>query len=116
MKEKNFTLHRFHMAGMDITSVVTADEEFAGLMDLIRSSNRIINKNDGVRMTDEHIDRLAAAKHIPMIARGALTEPIFARYGVDTTFMSIIVRGQGENVLMNAIAEMEPEVPQSQLN
>ena len=96
------TKHQFQMPnGALLTSVVMSEEEFSELCDLISeivADTPPVNPDHGERMTEKEVDLIREAKHVPMMARGTLTERIFDKYDIPTNHASFIVRGQGENV------------------
>lgn len=71
-----------------ITALVIDEPEFVELC-----------KEFTVLMTDEEVQRLIKARHVPLICAGTKTQKFFDRYGVTTSMMSIIVRGAGPEVV-----------------
>jgi hypothetical protein len=96
------TKHEFQLPdGSLLVSVVMSEEEFSEMCDFIKElliEKPPVNVAQGERMKPEHVEAIREAKHLPMIARGTLTEPVFDKYGISTDKASFIVRGQGENV------------------
>lgn len=93
------TKHQFSIPdGRLLTSVVMDEGEFSGLCDLIE---KIIaeappaNAATGKRMSPGDVGRIREAKHVPMMARGTLTEEVFDHYAIGTDLATFIVRGQG---------------------
>ena len=110
---QTYTLHKFDFSGMDLTCVVTSPEDFSSLIQTLRDNQkgRVTVINTETRISEDDINRLAEARHIPMVCRGTATESIFSRYGVETRYMSVVVRGEAfQQFLMQM-----PQVPQSQL-
>lgn len=84
------TKHDFMMAGQPFVSLVMDESEFAELMDVVRET--------GV-LSEEQIETIAEAGHLPMVIRGSRTEPIFVKYDVRTRMLAAVVRGKGEELL-----------------
>ena len=84
-----------------ITSVVVSQELWNEFIDELKLRNKIkiYNANDGHRIDDVKLETIRSNKHIPMIARGSLTDFIFLRFGVNTKYMSVIVRGEGMRIM-----------------
>jgi len=81
-----------------MTSVVCSDEEFENLILVIHQMSRATEIRSGSRISDEQIAALKDAKHIPLMARGTLTQSFFDMFGVPGNYMSVIVRGEGPRV------------------
>ena len=97
---KNFV---FEMPdGSTVTSVVMDMDDFNEMCDfilekIVRAGTTNVKTQQGLTETD--VACIRAAKHVPMAQRGTKTQPLFDRYGVETRLMSVIVRGEGENLL-----------------
>ena len=83
-----------------LTSVVLDETDFMKLCDDLAG---IVNIGSGERADAAQIECLKIAKHLPMMKRGTATQEFFERFGVETDYMSVIVRGQGRRVLDNII-------------
>jgi hypothetical protein len=87
--------------GKKVTSIVMEQADFDVLCDeLERIDVAMRNVTHGgsqdiVRAKKEHIDTIRDAKMLPMMARGTKTEHIFDTFGVETDYITAIVRGQG---------------------
>ncbi len=79
----------FEINGIVLTSVVLDEAEF----------NSFVNSFAEIGMTKADIELLVEGKHIPMIKKGTKTQQFFDRYGIETEFMSAIVRGAGSRVM-----------------
>lgn len=87
--------------GRIITSVVMDEGEFSGLCDAVAEmvkSAPPVNLKGGARFSRADVDKIRAAKNLPCISRGTLTQTIFEKYEIDTVLASFIVRGEGERV------------------
>jgi hypothetical protein len=100
------TIHRFDIGGKILSSVVVSEEEWDFLIDMMKTMNRVAIK-DGGRITDAQLEHIRKSKHIPMIARGTLTEKVFQHLGVEDALMSVIVRGMGPSVYNDLISTKE---------
>jgi hypothetical protein len=109
---EKFTVHEFEFGTRApngdpgpwrISSVVVSPEEFADLMETLRS-NRFKN-NNGREIDMKDIQVIEEARHIPMVYRGTVTRFLFERYGVHTNYMSVIVRGSGVEVYERYMCE-----------
>jgi hypothetical protein len=93
------TKFKFEVNGEIITSIVMSEEEFETLLGQIANGDPVVNVRTGGRMKSEDIEALRQAKHVPFIGRGSKTEFLFQSYDVETSVMSVIVRGQGQKIL-----------------
>ena len=84
----------------ELTSVVLDEADFMKLCDDLAG---IFNIGSGDRADAAQVECLKVAKHIPMIKRGTRTQEFFDRFGIETDYMSVIVRGQGRMVFDNMI-------------
>jgi hypothetical protein len=95
------TKHEFVFDGETLTSIVMSEEEFDELLDFLKflfMTKAPMNMRTNTRFTEKDLANLRSAKHVPMVARGTVTEPIFQKYEVTSGKMSFIVRGQGPDV------------------
>lgn len=101
------TIHEFELTGNApngeegpwmLASVVASEEEFSELISQITKMNRAIEIQSHKRITDDQIQALAQSKHIPLMAKGTLTAPLFEMFGVTQNYMSVIVRGEGNRI------------------
>lgn len=104
----NYTRHDFTFTDPDpngtpgpwsLCTLVMDDLEFDDLVNYMEAQMSGTLMGGGGRANKNHFDSLREARHIPMIARGSRTEPVFNRYAVESKFLSVIVRGEGVNVL-----------------
>lgn len=77
-----------------ITSVVIDQSDFDALCDDLEG----IRLHDGRSTSKSDVDLIRAAKHIPLMYRGTITEKLFDKYKVETDYMCVIVRGEGKNL------------------
>lgn len=102
------TKHRFRMpvngSLVDLTSLVMSEGEFAECVRFVFDGPPIIRVEGGGRTDPGHAKAFLEAKHIPMIARGTVTQRVFDQYAVETDYMSVIVRGQGEALAAKLLA------------
>ena len=87
------TKHPFDIRGTSITSLVMDEQEFEEFLGQIAKSGLV---------NEAAVDACRKAKHVPIIAKGTKTWYLFDLYAVLTPNMSVIVRGEGENVFMRA--------------
>lgn len=101
------TIHEFQLSGnapngeegpWTLASVVASEEEFSELISQIYEMSRATEIRSMQRISDDQIKALAQAKHIPLMARGTLTAPLFEMFGVIQNYMSVIVRGEGNRI------------------
>ena len=85
----------FEFKGKQLTSVVIDEADFMALADELGG---IRNLHDNIPTKQEDIDRIKAARHIPMFGRGTKTEWIFDRFDITTDWAAIIVRGAASQV------------------
>ena len=97
------TKYEFATPKGTITSIVMNEEEFETLLGHIANGDPVVNIRTRERMKLEDIEALRRAKHVPLISRGTKTEFLFQLYDVQTSVMSVIVRGQGTKVLQNLV-------------
>lgn len=90
--------------GKQLTSVVLDRAEFDHLVDRCGG----IANPQGERMGAEKIQSLKDACHIPLMARGTLTEFIFVEFGIETDYASFMVRGAGPKVMDATIKTILP--------
>ena len=108
------TLHVFTIpnpSGMgttQITSVVTTQEDFDNLMDTLDAMPVVNSRSVRGEFTKKKPDTTAfrMLRHVPVVARGTMTEWVFERYGVETQLVSVIVRGAGKNLANRMIGAM----------
>lgn len=91
---------RYKVGDLEITSVVLDKDEYDDLCDELGG---IIDAATGKRVTESEIRALKNNNHIPMVARGSLTEHIFTKYDIETDRASIIVRGKGAEVAQRSL-------------
>ena len=105
---EEFSVHEFEFRTNDphgkpgpwkLTSLVMSENEFNSFIDFLVANMTGIYGSNGERTQSHQIEALRAERHIPMIARGTKTEPIFQKYGIASGFMSVIVRGEGFAVM-----------------
>ena len=74
----------------EITSLVMDEAEFAALCDLLDQVGfSDVDPNKHGQMVDD----IRQAQHLPLMAKGTRTEPVFRRYAVATPYLSACVRG-----------------------
>jgi len=78
--------------GQELTSIVMDQSDFDVFCNDLEACGL-------TGVTKETIDRIRIAKHLPMMGRGVKTEQFFERYGAKTDLLSVMVRGQGINVI-----------------
>lgn len=81
----------------EMASVVLDLEDFEALI----KDMELKVKFSGVTELELHdkLMKCLEAKHIPLMARGSQTAFIFERFDVKASYLSVIVRGEGANVL-----------------
>ena len=77
--------------GQYITSVVVDRDDFVTFMDLIRTTCPS-------KLDEETAEHALEMGHVPLIARGTLTEQLFDHFDVETKYMSVCVRGYGKRL------------------
>ncbi len=77
----------FMMQGRRVTSLVLDESEFT---EFVQSCSDVLNPKQAKALIE--------AKHIPIMSRGQKTEHAFAKYGIKTDFLSVIVRGAGQDL------------------
>lgn len=82
----------------EITSVVVDACDFDSALEVLFNLNVFCVAN-GQRFTREQLNHVRASGNIPLISRGSKTEPVFAKFGVKTKFMGLIVRGAAARYL-----------------
>ena len=98
------TKHEFQSGIGNITSLVMDSDEFYELCDDIRV--RFSEQNFTVtKISLDDVKKLRDNGHIPLVKRGALTQFIFDKYGVNTDLLSAIVRGNGMAVFAKAFSQ-----------
>ena len=84
-----------------MSSVVVSLEEWDDLMKIMKSIQQTIMQSPQsyqLRITDEQIESIRESRHIPLMARGGLTEKVFRYLKVETDFLTVLVRGEGLNL------------------
>jgi len=109
---EKFTVHEFQFESQapngdtgpwKVSSVVVSEEEFTDLVLTIRGM--VVRSYKGPHMEKADVDAIEQARHIPLIYRGSITQFLFDRYKVQTPFMSVIVRGEGETIYRRYLCE-----------
>lgn len=85
-----------------ITSVVVDMQDFEKALELLLKS-RVLTANLGSRLDDETYKQIKEAGHIPMIARGTITQPVFDLFNVQTKFMGLILRGTAQRMMSDSM-------------
>lgn len=86
-------VQEFEVCGVKTASVVIDQEEFDRFVDELAGITAV---NEGGQPADSvALDKIRAAKHLPLMTRGAETEKFFQRWGVKCARMGVITRGQG---------------------
>ena len=105
--EDKYTKHEYVLdlkeGPMPFTSIVCSEEEFEALLVDMFDRTRIRMGDTGERMGDEMVNRYRQAKYIPLVARGSVTEWMFARYEISTELMAVVVRGYGPKMAQDAM-------------
>ena len=102
------TRHLFRVGEFDVTVLVMNEGEFHEFIEQVRAivaASPPVEARTGTPMTVSDVERLRAAGHVPLIARGALTERLLFKYDVRTPYLTAIVRGRGPEVLRRLLAE-----------
>lgn len=92
-------IQEFDIPGGPISTVVMDKTDFDDLVQIIKDKFG----------PSEHIDNIVQLQHIPMIGRGTKTQELFDKFGVTTDRMSVIVRGQGPELLKKLRILTDPE-------
>lgn len=91
-----------------IASIVLDKKDFDALCDELSG---IAEYTTGERATDDIIQQIKDACHIPMISRGTKTEFLFERYNIGCDRASVIVRGYGGQLAAKLFGPLvNPEV------
>jgi hypothetical protein len=90
----------FDIGGLQVSSVVIDQQEFNVLCDELEGIKHLVPKSGDLTspFSKADIDRIRAAKHIPMMSRGFWTVSFFDRWGVTTDKLCVIVRGHGRTL------------------
>lgn len=85
--------------GIHITSVVLDQGDFDTLCDMIQES--LGHRKE----TADQVATIRKAKHLPMVSRGTKTQPIFEKFEIQTDNACFIVRGEGDRMLKELLAQ-----------
>ena len=90
----------FDIGGLQVSSVVIDQQEFNVLCDELEGIKHLVPKSGDLTspFSKADIDRIRAAKHIPMMSRGFWTVSFFDRWGVTTDKLCVSVRGHGRTL------------------
>jgi hypothetical protein len=114
MANSDTTLHVFSIpdpmgGGMAyITSIVTTQDDFDNLMDTLDSMPTVnsMSKRGEFSKKKPDTSTFRMLRHVPVVARGSHTEWVFERYGVETPYLSVIVRGAGASLANRMLGSM----------
>ena len=73
-----------------LTTLVMNQLDFNQLIDTIEGLDLDLKESD--------IDQLKTTGHLPLIARGSKTQPVFEKYAVETEYLAAIIKGVGEKL------------------
>lgn len=93
-------VREFLMHGEAYASVILDLDDYLAFCDELKG---IYNQAKEARVTDEQIETLKQAKHLPLMVRGTLTQQFFDRWGVEANKMGVMVRGQGKAALQRLL-------------
>ena len=72
------------------TSVILDQKDFDTFCDELSDVKLL---DTGGTPSEEQIELLREAKHLPMMMKGAMTKKFFDQWGVETEYLGVIVRG-----------------------
>lgn len=90
------TKHEFITAKGNLTSIVMDSDEFMTLCDEISLKTKL---------SVDQVKTLRSNGHIPLIQRGSTTRFIFDKYDVNTSMLSVIIRGNGTLVFAKMMSQ-----------
>ncbi len=101
-------IQRMQFGEFDVTSIVLDQDEFDENIDTLKevfiyAANAISKEPE--RTVQIHIEQIKQAGHLPLCAKGTKTAHLFEKYNVETKHLSMIVRGKGEQVMKQILAE-----------
>lgn len=86
---------------VELCAVVATDEEYVAF---------VAKMADLGLVNPETVEVVLKSKHIPMISRGKKTEALFQYCNIQTSHMSIIVRGHGAELFNQLMGERDVSV------
>ncbi len=88
----------FMLNDQPLTTVVLDQQDFDNLCEKLKGIIRV-QEEGSQRVSEEDIEALKRAKHIPLMTKGSLTQPIYEMFDIQTDYSSFIVRGHGKELL-----------------
>lgn len=98
--------------GMEVTSIILTEDEFECLCEDMENWFQLMGKEQ----FRSHVESAREQKFIPLMGLDDLTERFFHMYQAQTPLMSIIVEGQTEKKLEEAMRAEMGAKPHSRLD